>query len=150
MDNQFGDSAYFDIMYLWDTNAGVSLFAGGNDASECVWYYERYPLKYWTNIESNNQKFLEKFKLFQNYPNPFNPTTNIKYTLQKKSQVKLQIFDILGQTVKEIVNEKQNNGQYDITWNGLNERGESVSGGIYFYNLQTLDFQQTKKMLLLK
>jgi len=148
--NQSVDSVYFDIMYLWDTNAGVSLFAGGNDASECVWYYEQCSLGFWTNLESNNQKFVDQFILHQNYPNPFNPATKIKYELPNNTDVNIQIFDILGQKVKTLVNKNQNRGIHFVTWDGLNKRGESVSGGIYYYKLQTSEFQQTKKMLLLK
>jgi hypothetical protein len=148
--NQQDDSVYFDIMYLWDTNAGVSLFAGGNDASECVWYYERCSLEFYTDIESENVILGDQFILQQNYPNPFNPTTTIKYELPKTSKVRIEIFDILGRSVKTLINSKQNLGAHEILWNGLNNAGKSVSGGIYFYQLKTDNYSQTKKMLFLK
>jgi flagellar hook capping protein FlgD len=139
-------------MYMWDTNAGTSLFAGGNDASECVWFYERVaiPATILTNRTDITPKSVNDFKLLQNYPNPFNPTTTIKYELSQQTDVRIDIFNILGQSIKTIVNKKLNKGVHEVTWKGLNKRGESVSGGIYFYKLKTSEFQQTKKMLLLK
>ena len=88
---------------------------------------------------------INEFKLFNSYPNPFNPITHIKYNLPKSSKVALTIYDIAGRKVKTLVNEEQNLGSYDVEFNGTD-----LTSGIYFYKLQTEDFQEIKKMLLIK
>jgi hypothetical protein len=85
------------------------------------------------------------FQLHQNYPNPFNPTTNIRYDLPERSEVKLNIYNIQGQLVHTLVNKVQQPGYHSISWNG----GNLVSG-IYFYVLTTDQFTSTKKMMLVK
>ena len=85
------------------------------------------------------------FALDQNYPNPFNPTTNISYSLGRTSEVKLEIFNVLGQKVQTLVDERKNPGTYRITFDARN-----LSSGMYFYKLSTSGFTQTKKMVLIK
>lgn len=92
----------------------------------------------------------EKFELFQNYPNPSNPGTLIKYALPQESNVKLVIYNILGQKVRVLVEDLQEPGYYTISWNGKNEQGSTVGSGIYFYHIQAGDFTKTAKMSLLK
>jgi hypothetical protein len=86
-----------------------------------------------------------KFSLSQNYPNPFNPTTTIKFDIPKSSEVKISIYDITGKELEVLVNEKLQAGTYQTTWNASN-----FSSGVYFYRLQTEDFSETKKLILLK
>jgi len=86
-----------------------------------------------------------QYQLEQNYPNPFNPSTRIKYTLPRSSDVSLIIYNILGEEVIRLVDEFQPAGEYHTTWNASN-----VSSGIYFYRLQAGDFVLTRKMVLLK
>lgn len=90
------------------------------------------------------------FHLGQNYPNPFNPTTAISYQLSAISQVKLAIYNLLGQKVRTLVNARQPAGNYDVKWDGRDENGMEVSGGIYFYRLSAGSFQKTRKMVLLR
>ena len=90
------------------------------------------------------------FKLFQNYPNPFNPITDIQYALPTDCQVKLVIFNVLGQKIRTLVNEHQTRGFKNVRWDGKSDGGSEVSTGIYFYKLQAGNFTETKKMLLLK
>ncbi len=90
------------------------------------------------------------FKLNQNYPNPFNPTTSIVYEIQHESNVNIIIYDLLGNEINTIVNEYKQVRQYIVNWDGKDNTGKSVSGGIYFCKLQAGDFIQTRKMLLLK
>ena len=90
------------------------------------------------------------FQLLQNYPNPFNPQTEIAYTLPEDSHVKLAIYNTLGQEVKVLVDEYQNAGKRKVIWDGLNENGEKVASGIYFYKLDAGGSVQTKKMSLIK
>jgi aminopeptidase N len=88
-----------------------------------------------------------KYELYQNYPNPFNPTTNIKYQITNNisQQVTLKIFDVTGKDIMTLVNEKQKAGTYEVTFEGNN-----LPSGIYFYQLKTGNFLETKKLVLLK
>lgn len=99
---------------------------------------------------TNNSEDLIHFNLYDNYPNPFNPTTTIKYVLPYDSQVNIRIFDLLGNEIKLLINEFQYSGQFTSTWDGTDNNGQPVSGGIYFYKLQAGDFTQSRKMVLLK
>ncbi|MEO8446893.1 MAG: YCF48-related protein [bacterium] len=85
------------------------------------------------------------FKLHQNYPNPFNPTTIINYQLPKFSNVSLKVYDILGNEVVTLVNEKQNAGIYEAEFDG-----SGLASGIYFYRIDAGEFIQTKRMTLVK
>ncbi|MBK8981466.1 MAG: T9SS type A sorting domain-containing protein [Ignavibacteria bacterium] len=87
----------------------------------------------------------EKFSLSQNYPNPFNPNTNINYQISVSGNVNLSVYDVLGNEVMTLVNEKQNPGTYSVNFDGSN-----FSSGVYFYKLITGDFSETKQMILLK
>ena len=90
------------------------------------------------------------FALKDNYPNPFNPTTTIRYDLPTSALVNIVIYDITGREVARPLSSMQNPGYHSVIWNSKNFNGESVAAGIYFYQIQTKEFVQTKKMLLLK
>jgi hypothetical protein len=92
----------------------------------------------------------DKFALGQNYPNPFNPTTQIQYDVPKASDVKIVVYNILGQPVRTLVNETKDAARYTITWDGKNDNGMPVSTGVYIYKIQAGEFSATKKMNLLK
>ena len=85
------------------------------------------------------------YSLEQNFPNPFNPSTKIKYSIPKSSQVTLKIFNTLGEEMETLVNEEKPVGTYEVNWNAAN-----LPSGVYFYSLQAGDFVQTRKMILLK
>jgi hypothetical protein len=92
-----------------------------------------------------------KNELNQNVPNPFNPTTTIRYEIKTAGPVSLKIYNVAGQLVKTLVDGQRIAGQvYEANWNGLNDAGQSVSSGVYFYKLVSTNFTQTKKMVLLK
>ena len=86
-----------------------------------------------------------EFALYQNYPNPFNPSTIIKYSLPQESEVRINVFDILGNEVINLVSEKMEAGTYDVSFEGSN-----LVSGIYIYQMQAGEFSSTKKMLLMK
>ena len=90
------------------------------------------------------------FELAQNYPNPFNPSTSLRYTIPQNADVRLEIFNVLGQLVKVLVNEPQNAGVKTVVWDGTNALGNRVASGVYLYKLTAGNFVQTRKMILLK
>ncbi|MBD3290593.1 T9SS type A sorting domain-containing protein [candidate division KSB1 bacterium] len=98
-----------------------------------------------TSVLNNETAAPAGFALSQNYPNPFNPTTTISYSLDKKSNVKLQIFDITGAVVETLVNSDNQAGHHSVTWDASN-----VASGIYFYQIRAEGQSITKKMTLLK
>ena len=88
--------------------------------------------------------------LSQNYPNPFNPSTIIVYTVPTRSNVRLDLFNILGQNVRTLVDESKPAGEYKAVWDGRDNRGQPVSTGVYLYRLRVGETVLTRKMLLLK
>ena len=102
------------------------------------------------DIKQLTNKIPKTYDLMQNYPNPFNPSTVISYQLPESQTVTLDIFNELGQKVSTLVNETQNAGLHNVTWNGKNDIGNSVSSGIYFYRIKAGNFVNVKKMILLK
>ena len=103
-----------------------------------------------TEADQENPSIVKEFNLEQNYPNPFNPSTIIRYSIVSPSIVTLKIYDILGREVKTLVNQEQNNGTYEVNWNGDNEYGNKVSTGVYFYKIDAGTYSDVKKMLLIK
>lgn len=92
----------------------------------------------------------ESFSLFQNYPNPFNPETQINYALPQDCQVRITVYNLLGQRVRTLVDEPQSAGYRTVHWDGKDEQGVDVASGVYFYKIKAGDFVDSKKMLLLK
>jgi len=90
------------------------------------------------------------FELNSNYPNPFNPNTSIKFSLAEPGYTTITIYNILGQRVIRLVDEYKEAGQYAVIWNGQNSRGQPVTSGIYFYRIESGDFVDSKKMMLLR
>ncbi len=90
-------------------------------------------------------------KLSQNYPNPFNPTTTISFSIKEESDIEVSIFNLKGQKIKTLINERKNFGDHFVEWNGNNDNNKKVASGIYFYKLsingKPIDM---KKCLLLK
>ncbi len=92
----------------------------------------------------------ESFILDQNFPNPFNPTTTIAFHLPHVSRITLHVFDVTGRRVRTLVNGKLPAGAHRVVWDGTDDGGRAVAGGVYFYRLQAGDFVATRKMLLIK
>lgn len=91
-----------------------------------------------------------QYVLKQNYPNPFNPGTRIEYSVPSDGHVELEIFNVLGQKIRTLVDEEKNMGLHVVSWDGTNDEGAFVANGIYFYQLRAEDFVNTSKMILLK
>jgi hypothetical protein len=100
--------------------------------------------------EAAEEEVLGGFSLSDNYPNPFNPDTRIDYLVPRRCHVKLEIFNVLGQRIATLVDQPQERGTYQLTWNGRDERGDEVASGVYFYKLEAEDFTQSKKMILMR
>ncbi len=88
--------------------------------------------------------------LKQNYPNPFNPTTNISYDLPEDGDVRLSVYNLKGQLVKQLLNKRDSLGPHTVVWDGKDSRGNKCSSGVYYYRLTTGGKSLTKKMLMLK
>ena len=103
-----------------------------------------------TSIEKKEQSIVNEFKLYQNYPNPFNPTTKISYQIpavgnENVSSVQLTVYDLLGNEVAELVNENKNAGYHEV-----NFKANNLSSGVYFYQITTGNYIQSRKMILLR
>jgi hypothetical protein len=93
----------------------------------------------------------DRFSLPQNYPNPFNPTTTIRFSLNQTAEVSLEVFNLLGQKVKTLLNgQRLSPGTHAVDWDGTAEDGKTVSAGVYLYRIQAGDFGDAKKMVFLK
>ena len=93
---------------------------------------------------------LNTFTLLQNYPNPFNPNTKIEFNIPQSAQVEVNIFNINGQLVKQLMNEFLEKGYHQSIWNAKNESGEVVASGNYIYQVKVDNKTISKKMLFIK
>ena len=96
-------------------------------------------------LSSNENEIPKDFYLYQNYPNPFNPSTHIRFDLAKSGFVTLDVYDITGRKVTELVNENLNAGKHNAEFNA-----SELSSGIYFYRIVTPEFTSIRKMILVK
>jgi len=99
---------------------------------------------------SENEISPDTYALYQNYPNPFNPSTVITYSIAKQENVKVEIFNIVGEKIITLVHQPQTAGVHSLVWNSRNANGAAVNSGVYFVKLQAGNFSQVQKMVLLK
>jgi len=92
----------------------------------------------------------ESFDLQQNYPNPFNPSTTIRFSLAARSTVNLAVYNNLGQIIRVLADQSLPAGQHEVVWDGLDSAGRAVSSGLYFYRIESEQFRQTRRMLLIR
>jgi hypothetical protein len=90
------------------------------------------------------------YELSQNYPNPFNPETEIRFTLNSAQTVQLDIYNILGQKIRSLIDDRREAGTHTIRWDGRNSAGQTVGSGVYFYRINAGPFTQVRKMLLMR
>jgi parallel beta-helix repeat protein len=158
-DPLFVDTANFDFHLLVNSpciDAGdpsSPLDPDTTIADMGAFYYPHIP----TYVKDDNRNLPVEFELPQNYPNPFNPSTNIlfsvygsQFTVHSPIHTTLKIYNIKGQLVKTLVDEEKLPGDYNIIWDGKDNSGKEVSSGIYFYQLKTKDYTDTKKMVLVR
>tara|TARA_Y100001947_G_C10049856_1_gene181670 strand:- start:131 stop:451 length:321 start_codon:yes stop_codon:yes gene_type:complete len=92
----------------------------------------------------------ENFELKGNYPNPFNPTTKIRFSNDRSSNVKVTVYSLKGEKVATIMNKQVNAGTYDVSWNGKSTNGKVVPSGMYLYDVESDGRRLQGKMLFLK
>jgi len=139
--------------YKLSSSLGQSITGIQQGATKTIYVGFWYPGMGTSDVEWEEVDLSQRpteFGLRQNYPNPFNPVTTIQYALPKASDVKIEIYNILGQRVRMLVNEHQDPGYKMVHWDGKDDRGVEVSSGIYLYRIQAGDFEKCKKMTLLK
>jgi photosystem II stability/assembly factor-like uncharacterized protein len=151
-------------LYVFHSNSSFHSGDGGGTWKEVREYTHSIYPQTWQNIwaasdgilftenagvvgikENDNQEMPFEYYLSQNYPNPFNPSTKINYSIPESGFVTLKIYDMLGREVAELVNSDMNYGNYSVNFNAKN-----LTSGVYFYRIQSGDFSQTNKMLLIK
>lgn len=112
---------------------------------------EIYPTELTTSVAGEFQVETPKgYHLSDNYPNPFNPETTIEYELPKAGSVRLEVYNLLGQKVKTLIDHIQAAGVHRVNWDGKNEFSDNIASGIYLYRMETNDFKATKRMLLIR
>jgi len=155
----------FEVQYKFGINYGDDANnQGGNDNENAIgsnhvahlfsnaWYCETLdtfgimgPKDFVTDVENDVQTLPTTYSLDQNFPNPFNPATKINFSIPVEGLVSLDVYNSIGQKVATLVNENKTAGTYEINFNAAN-----LSSGIYFYNLTSGNFTETKKMILMK
>ena len=92
----------------------------------------------------------DHFTLYQNYPNPFNPVTKIKYKIKNKTYISIDIYDIKGNHIKNLLSKEMIAGFHKVQWDSKNEKGLKVPSGVYVYTIKSNILSSSKKMILLK
>lgn len=151
--NEVGiDSTFFQISrsvllldnttYYWRVRGTNSVGAGDWSA---VWSFTTGTI---VGVSSSRSDSQLDYALNQNYPNPFNPSTSIRYEIATASPVVLKIFNVFGQEVRTLVDEKQAAGFHQTRWDGKDNDGRSLASGVYLYQLIANDFVDTRRMVL--
>lgn len=122
----------------------------GTQYGYSLYEIEVYNLTSPTSVNEKETELPFSFKLSNNYPNPFNPSTTINYEIPKASNVRIEIFNSLGQLVKVLTDSFHQAGKYSSIWNGDDSSGSLVASGIYFYRMSAEGFTLVKKMVLMK
>jgi len=138
----------WNIRIILEDDLGAITNLGPNDLANLN--FQNYIYVSNTILRSNYENMPNQYLLHQNYPNPFNPITTLRYNVPEKILVSISIFDISGNPIKMLVNEVKNAGFYSARWGAINDNGQPVSAGVYFYKIQAGNFVDTKKMILIK
>jgi len=140
VENENGGSTYLDNELGFGVNHSMMLQDG--PAVEILF---NFGVQAPVGVEVENNSTPKTYALSQNYPNPFNPATTIKYSVPSAQFVTLKVFNLLGQEVATLINQEQNAGNYIVRFDA-----SGLSSGIYFYSLQAGNFNETRKMMLMK
>lgn len=136
------DSCFYPPVGYWVLSGSNGSF--GWDGPHC------FTLVTLTDVADGDDGLPKAFSLSQNYPNPFNPSTEILFDVPTRSHVRVSVYNILGQKVKSLVDEELPPGKYSRTWDGTGDTGQALSTGVYLYKMESRDFRQSKKMILIK
>ena len=152
-----------DIFYLIKTNPGSGmiwslttsqeerLYLDADSGDFTISSVDQLFLSRTSNLSLNDENsFPNTFTLHKNFPNPFNPMTTLSYELPKDSDVRLSIYDILGNEIITLINSHQHTGFKSILWDATDSNGNSVSAGVYLYRIHAGEFVQTRKLVLIK
>jgi len=140
------------------------IIGGNNGTLTNAWWaavasgYEMYADNggWWFSIDISGALSIDdismpmEYALHQNYPNPFNPITTIRYDLPEAGHVNVVIYDMMGHQIKQLISGTEDAGRKSVVWDSTNDYGKPVSAGVYMYRIQTGEYIQTKKMVLLK
>lgn len=139
------DDFVIDLIYMADMIPGIAVF--GESTEDIVpWVYDRITIDKNFVVGIDEKKaVINNFTLSQNYPNPFNPTTDIDFTLTNATKVTIDVYNVLGEKVRTLINKKMGSGSHTVVFDG-----SSLSSGIYFYKLNSGNSSITKKMVLMK
>jgi CubicO group peptidase (beta-lactamase class C family) len=142
---RFGANAAFGFEMGGENVGTIVLVNGVNDDGMVDISYELMSYGIITDIEKEITNFPKNIFLSQNYPNPFNPSTTIEFALPRYENVKIEVYNTLGQRVEILLNQHMRTGHHEVEFNAQN-----LSSGIYFYRIEAGEFQDVKKMVLLK
>jgi hypothetical protein len=134
--------------------SNVDLQSAGTDGfalGDLNWFPEQKAEWLITGVEIENPGYIPvDFTISDAYPNPFNPETNIKFNLAKAAKVKLAVYNVLGEKVKDIINSELNAGSYSAKWDATDNSGVKVASGIYMFRIESESFTAAKKIVLMK
>lgn len=128
---------------------GRSLFYTGAGGWKS-WVYNDWMVRASYTVSKAGQNLPLRFSLEQNFPNPFNPSTEIRFRLEQPSEIELSVYNILGQKIKTLAFGSFPGGEHSVVWDGRDERGGSLSSGVYFYRLRAEAWVLTRRMVLIK
>jgi len=145
-----GVSRVFTITYtagdtVQDINTEILITSNDPDMSSVT-----IPLTLTAAVSNNDNLNPVVTALKGNFPNPFNPTTTIRFSIKEAGPVKINIFNLKGQLVKQLMNADLQSGNHQLIWDGRDERGSNVASGIYFYRMESGSYRATNKMMLMK
>jgi hypothetical protein len=138
------------ISSMVDERSGGALFGCSDGVTEITPVVVNGILSKGTTGTPADEQLPKDVALSQNYPNPFNPTTEIEFALPDAREVKLTVFNVLGQNVRNLMSGNQEAGYHRVIWDGKDEARHVVPSGAYFYKLEAGDFSQSMKMVMLK
>ena len=150
--DDFDDYSYYYYDEVWFPNGGRLYVQSFANCFPAKW--SQYINSHWTYMGAlstvDDGILVKNFELKGNYPNPFNPTTKIRFTNDRSSNVKVTVYSLKGEKVATIMNKQINAGTYDVSWNGMNTSGKLVPTGMYLYDVESDGRRLQGKMLFLK
>jgi hypothetical protein len=153
-----GDGDTELVLAGWDRNVYAWDLSGAWSASKALWPTYAHDMQrsgssstpVATDSDATLSAVPARFAVHANVPNPFNPATSIRFDLPTTDQVTVDIYDVRGRRVLTLLSARLPAGMQQVTWNGRDSRGRSVSSGIYWYRVQTSQEHATRKMVLLR